>query len=160
MYERYADRVYSYLRARSTDDEDAADLTQQVFLKALDALPRYRAGRVPFAAWLFRIARNVAIDFHRRRRHTVAWDSIPEALHPACDGDGPARLERQEMADESGRAFADLAPDAREILVLRFGADLTVAEIAAVIGKSPAATRMRLIRALRTLKEHYDDIQP
>lgn len=69
LYHRYFERIHAYLRSRTGDAEDAADLTQQVFLQALDALPRYRHGRVPFAAWLFRIAHNVAIDHHRRRRH-------------------------------------------------------------------------------------------
>src|SRR5581483_12168401 len=78
LYLRYLDRVYWYLRARTPSEEDAADLTQQVFLHALAALPRYRQQNVPFAAWLFRIARNVAIDFNRRRRATVTWDALPE----------------------------------------------------------------------------------
>lgn len=74
LYQRYADRVYADLRARTSLPEDAADLTQQAFLQALDALPDYRPGRAPFAAWLFRIARNIAVDHHRRHRQTVTWD--------------------------------------------------------------------------------------
>ena len=87
LYDRYLDRVYSYARARTANEEDAADLAHQVFQRALEALPRYRAQSAPFAAWLFRIARNAAIDRHRRRRATVSWDFVPEALQPVADQD-------------------------------------------------------------------------
>src|SRR5688500_13466750 len=60
LYDRYYARIWRYLRARLGSDDDAADLTQQVFLQALDALPRYQERGLPFAAWLFRIARNAA----------------------------------------------------------------------------------------------------
>ncbi len=79
LYHMYVDRVYRYLLARTSSAEDAADLMQQVFLQALDALSKYRERSLPFAAWLFRIARNVAIDAHRRRQSTLGWDAVPLA---------------------------------------------------------------------------------
>jgi RNA polymerase sigma-70 factor (ECF subfamily) len=157
LYERYADRVYSYLRARTDNAEDAADLTQQVFLQALAALPRYKARKVPFAAWLFRIARNLAINFHQRRRKTVAWDLLPEFLQPMMQDDMFARMARGEEYARLAVLFGALDADTRELLVLRFAARLTAAEIASVTGKSVGATRMRLSRTLRALKEQYDD---
>src|SRR5579871_1609135 len=96
LYERYRERIYAYLRSRTTSEEDAADLTQHVFAQALDALPRYRAQQGTAGAWLFRIARNVAVDFHRRRRATVPWDLVPEALQPAAPEDPATGLIEQE----------------------------------------------------------------
>jgi RNA polymerase sigma-70 factor (ECF subfamily) len=154
LYERHVDRVYAYLRSRTASDDDAADLTQQVFMQALDALPRYRPRGVPFIAWLLRIARNAAINFHKRRHQATAWDLVPPALQPALWEDLGARVERNEMLE---RLFQRLDAESREILILRFGADLTVAEIAAVMGKSEGATRMRLVRTLRALRERYDE---
>lgn len=154
LYERHVDRVYAYLRSRTSGDEDAADLTQQVFLQALDALPRYRPSSAPFVAWLLRIARNAAINFHQRRRQTTAWDLLPAALQPRLSDDPGAQIERNEVLE---RLFVGLDAENREILILRFAADLTTAEIAAVLGKSEAAIRMRLVRTLRTLREQYDD---
>lgn len=157
LYERYVDRVHAYLRARTGDPDDAADLTQQVFLRALDALPRYRIGRTPVAAWIFRIARNVAVDFHRRRRDTVTWDLVPEALEPVALDDPFAAVIQTETLERLRARCMALDPGTRELLALRFAASLTIAEIAAVVGASKGATQMRLVRALRTLKESYHD---
>jgi len=155
LYERYIDRVYAYLRARTTTLEDAADLTQQVFMHALAALPRYRDGS--FAAWLFRIARNAAVDAHRRRRATVPWDLLPEALHPLAEDDAEAHLLAREARERVRFLVAALPPDKRELLALRYAARLSTAEIAAVIGKSEAATRQQLSRVLHALQEQYHD---
>src|SRR5436190_166256 len=82
LYQRYVARVYRFLRVRCRSADEAADLTQQVFLKMAQALPRYRERGAPFAAWLFRLARNTAIDHARRQRGTVPWDSLTQAAAP------------------------------------------------------------------------------
>ena len=96
LYERHVDRIYAYLRTRTRSPEDAADLTQHAFLQALRSLPRYRARSLPFAAWLFRIARNASINFHRDRRTTVAWEFLPEALQPPAAAQRAANGVEQE----------------------------------------------------------------
>ncbi len=92
LYGRYRDRIYAYIRLRTRTAEDAADLTQQAFLQALGALPQYRVQRGTFAAWLFRIAHNVATDDARRRRVTISWDLVPEALQPLAGDDTEAAV--------------------------------------------------------------------
>src|SRR5215469_12488766 len=97
LYQRYLPRVYHYVRARLETDEDAADLTQQIFLQALDALPSYQPRGAPFVAWLFQIARHAVIDAHRRRKNVVSWDALPVAFHPSLgDSDMDARLIHEE----------------------------------------------------------------
>jgi len=155
LYERYLGRVYAYLRARTRSIEDADDLTQHVFLQALQALPQYRAQKAPFAAWLFRIARNAATDYHRRHRSTVTWDLVPEALQPVDDQDMEAGIFQQEALTRLGTLFAALDAHKRELLVLRFTLRLTAAESAMVVGKSEAAVKKQLTRAMRTLEEQY-----
>jgi len=157
LYRRYRDQVYAYLRARTRTVDDAADLTQQVFLRALDALPRYRGGQDAFVAWLFRIARNAAINLQGRGHPTLSWESVPEALHPLADGDVAAGLLRQEDLARLHLLVAALPPDTQDLLALRFSAQLSTPAIAAVIGKSEAATRKRVSRAIRSLQEHYHD---
>lgn len=157
LYQRYRDRVYAYFRTRSGNDEDAADLTQQVFVQAIDALPRYRMRGAPFAAWLFRIARNVAANHHRRRRQTVDWDLLPEALHPSTDDDPAVQVVRRESAAWMRTVLEGCDPTTREMLALHFAAGLTVAETAAVVGKSEAAVKKHLTRTVCALKEQYHD---
>ncbi len=155
LYERYVTRVYRYLRARTRTEEDAADLTQQVFLRAFDAFPTYRAQDVPFAAWLFRIARNAVIDSHRRQRDTRSWDGLPEALQPTDTAGPEAAAIRAESLQRLGDLLLRLDAGKREMLALRFAGGLTAREIALVTGKSEAATKKQLTRTIHYLKEHY-----
>jgi RNA polymerase sigma-70 factor (ECF subfamily) len=157
LYQRYRDRVYAYLRARTRTAEDAADLTQQVFVKAIDALPRYRTRGVPFAAWLLRIAHNTAVNHHKQYRGTIAWDLLPESLHPPLDEDLEALVIQREIAAQLHAVLQDCDAGTREMLALHFAAGLTVAETAAVVGKSEAAVKKRLSRTIHALKEQYRD---
>jgi len=157
LYDRYIDRIYAYTRSRTSSDDDAADLTRQVFVRTLDALPRYRSEGVPFAAWLFRIARNATVDYRRRQRTAVAWDSVPEAQHPHDDLDPEDSILHLDDIERLRLLLRELEPETRELLALRFAARLTIAEIAAVIGKSEEATKKRILRALHSLKEQYHE---
>lgn len=153
LYQRYFARVYRYLRMRLEQEEDAADLTQQVFLKALDALPRYQARAAPFAAWLFTIARHVLADRFRRSHATTSLEAAAAAL---ADDQGPeeAVIQRETWA-QLAELLSTLDPAARDLLALRFAAGLNASEIAAVVGKRPDAIRKQLSRLLRSLKERY-----
>jgi RNA polymerase sigma-70 factor (ECF subfamily) len=158
LYQRYRHRVYAYLCTRLTNAEDAADLTQQVFLQALTALPRYRPSAVPFGVWLFRIARNAATDLQRKQqRSAVTWEAMPDEALPRADHDVEAEVVQREALDHLQATLRTLDPATRDLLMLRFAARLTAAEIGAVIGKSTAATSKRLQRALQTLKEQYHE---
>jgi RNA polymerase sigma-70 factor (ECF subfamily) len=157
LYQRYRDRIYAYLRTRARTSEDAADLTQQVFLQALDALPRYRSGRAPFVAWLVRIARNVAASYHKRHRQTIAWDLVPESLQPLAEDDLDARVAQREDAARLHAVLSACDAGTREVLALHFAARLTVAETAAAVGKSEAAVKKQLTRTIHVLKEQYHE---
>jgi len=155
LYERYLPRVYRYARARSAGVDDAEDLTQAIFLRALAALPAYRPRGVPFAAWLFRIARNAVTDSHRRRRESVTWDGLPEAFQRGEAGDPAAFALRREQIDTLRELLRNLAPEKRELLALRFAAGLSSAEIAHATGRSEAAVKKQLSRTIQRLQEQF-----
>lgn len=155
LYSRFALRVYRYIRAHAHSDDEAADLTQQVFLRALDNLPGYRDRGAPFAAWLFQIARNIAIDAARRRRPTIAWDALPEALHPTTESDLEATVLRDEALARLRALVGRLDAEKRELLALRFAGQLSAPEIATVVGKSPDAVKRQLTRIVHALKEQF-----
>lgn len=154
LYQHYFARVYRYLRMRVQQEEDAADLAQQVFLQVLDGLPHYHSRGAPFAAWLFTIARNVLAGSFRRRPATQSLEASGDL---AADQELEANLLRRETHEQLAKLLDTLDPAARDLLALRFAAGLTAPEIAATIGKRPDAVRKQLSRLLQTLKEQYHD---
>ncbi len=157
LYDRYVTRVYQFLRSRTENPEDAADLTQQVFERALNGICGYDERKASFDAWLFGIARHAAIDAQRRRRGTASWDLLPEILQgSATTADDPEDLVlRREALSYLQTLLAEIGPEKREILWLRFVLGLSVNEVAAVVGKSPAAVHKQINRTLQSLEERY-----
>ncbi len=151
LYEAFAPRLRRFLRYQVSDVDTAEDLLQQVFVKMIEALPRYRAHGVPFAAWVFRIARNLVIDT-RRTAHPAAPIELAED-HPAQD-EGPERT--AERADDRARlmvALDGLPADQRDVLIWRFFGELSPMETASAMGRSTEAVRSlqhRAVLALRT----------
>ena len=158
LYRRELPRIYRYLRARTGSAAEAEDLSQQVFLKALQALPRYQQRGLPLAAWLCRIARNLAHDAVRQSRQVVAfsWDQLPEERQGGAEAGPESIVLRRESLERLGALVAELDDDKRDLLALRVAAGLSIREIAAAAGKSEAAVRKQLERTLKRLKEQYD----
>ncbi len=148
VYERHRTPVYRYLRGRTTSDEEAADLAATTFERAIAALDSYRpAGSGP-RAWLFRIARNLAIDASRRDRPALGVDVDAREDEPArrrLEGD----LELMDLVQR-------LPGPQRDAVLLRYAGGLTAAEIGHVIGKGPDAVQKLIQRALATLREAYE----
>ena len=157
LYLRYRERVYRYVRTRLASDEDAADLTQQIFLQAMIALPKYRQRGVPFAVWLFRIARYAAINLSSRQPERVSWDALPETvLFIGTVEPGPEEfVMRQEALGYLRELLSSLNAEKRELLALRFAAGLNSIQIAALVGKKPEAVKKQINRLLQSFREHY-----
>lgn len=157
LYEQHLASIYSYLLARCGRADDAADRAQQVFTQALAALPRYRQQGIPASVWLFRIAHNLVVDFHRRDRAAVAWEGLTESERPVAADDVEATVIGRAEVEKLGLALARLSPDKRDLLALRFAAGLTVREIAAVLDRRDAAVRSELRRLLQALHRELSD---
>ena len=150
LYVRHRSPVYRYLRTRTTDGDDAADLTALTFERAFVAIARYRPGGAGVRAWLVGIARNASIDHGRRRL------AAPRPERPSDPDEGlEARFVADEAASELRGRVAALSPDQRDAIVLRFAAGLTAGEIGNVLGKSEAASQKLVSRGLTALKEAY-----
>jgi RNA polymerase sigma-70 factor (ECF subfamily) len=155
VYELYFARVYRYLRMRVEHESDAEDLTQQVFLQALNALPRYEIRDTPFAAWLFTIARRALADHGQRARRRLAPIALDVAPEMVDEQDMERDLLRRESYEQLARLLATLDPTERDLLALRFAGGLDATEIAAIFGKRHDAIWKQLRRLLHTLKEQY-----
>ncbi len=160
LFDHYHLPIYRYIASRVQRPADAEDLTQLVFVKALEALPRYESRGIPLGGWLFRLARNSVID-HVRTRHDHA--DLDAAAGHAGPGAGPdevtvARLELDEVAD----ALASLTDEQRETIALRFFAGLSAREAAEVMGKQEGTVRGLQFRAIAALRRRLgiDDETP
>lgn len=152
LYEAYFSRVYRYILARTGQEADAEDVTAEVFLKVLGALPGFRWREAPFSAWLFRIAYNAVVDHHRR--NGVRGDQVELPFALTVSDAGPEELvERMLTADEIRRAAVRLTEAQRQVLQLRFAAGLSLAETAKVLGKSIGNVKATQHHALARLKK-------
>ena len=150
VFDHYHRPVYRYIASRVHRPADAEDLTQLVFVKALEALPRYESRGIPFGGWLFRLARNTVID-HVRTRHDHA-DLDAAAGHAGGDaGPDEVTVARQEL-DEVAAAMATLTDDQRDAIALRFFAGLSAREAAEVMGKQEGTIRGLQFRAIAALR--------
>jgi len=150
IFDHYHEPIYRFIASRVHRPSDAEDLTQHVFVKALEALPRYQSRGIPFGGWLFRLARNAVIDHVRTRHDHAELDSIIEWTHGDAGPDEIAVV-RQEL-DAVGAALAGLTDEQREAIELRFFAGLSARETAEAMGKQEGTVRGLQFRAIAALR--------
>lgn len=157
LYHQYHLRIYRYLHAHLKNDDDAADLTQQVFFQVWMRLPTYQPTKGSFSTWLFSIARHRLIDFLRAMRTSISWETLYEIAITDLD---PAEIVISAEIIAQVKALIDaLSPEERELLALRFAARLSIAAIAHLIGKSEEATKKQLSRLIQRLQERYHRLE-
>lgn len=150
IYDRYFERIYRFVYARVGNHPDTEDITGQVFLKMLDGLPGYRVRGVPFATWLYRVARNVLIDRHRRAKPATA-ELHPHVADPEPRTDPAVVLQTSEDRRRLSGALEQLTDDQRQVIVLRFIDNLDVKRVAQIMRRRPGAIHSTQHRALATL---------
>lgn len=154
LYNRYFERVYGYLRALLRDSHEAEDVTQEVFTKVFEVLPRYERRRQPFRAWLFTIVRNHAVSQLRRRRQIEVAD--PDELrreHEPAEGAEAELPVLQWLTDRDLMLFVERLPlTQRQVLLLRYGMEMKAVEVAEILELSPAQVRSLQRHALAFLR--------
>lgn len=158
LYERYVDRIYSYIIYRTGDTHEAEDLTARVFYRALAHIRAYRQRGLPFAAWLYRIAHNLVANWHRdrSRRRDLRLDDI---VGIAEKSDGPEHLaERDEQARVLLDAIRRLPDERQQLLFLKFVDDLSNAEIAQIMARSEGSIKSLYHRTLIALRNELSNL--
>jgi RNA polymerase sigma-70 factor (ECF subfamily) len=151
IYDGYAESIYRYAYRFVGDASLAEDLTSEVFLKLLQVLGTSRAPREQLQGWLYRVARNLAVDWFRRQAKGVSF-SLNEELTPG--GASPAtRLERQQLHERLREAISKLTPSQQQVIVLRFGEGRNIREIGHLMGKSEGAVKLIQYRAMKRLRK-------
>jgi RNA polymerase sigma-70 factor (ECF subfamily) len=149
LYARYAQRVYGYCARILGSRYDAQDVFQETFLRFWQSAQQERTmTNVP--AFLLRIARNLCLNFKRDNRPVAELD---EEVYASPTPSPVAEVERQEFSTLLHRAMAQLPLEYREALVLREQLGLSYAEIAALVGASESAVKVRVFRAKEKLRQ-------
>ena len=151
LYSRYYQSIYRYFYYRSGDAQTAEDLTADVFLKMVEAIPGYRIEATPFHAWLFQIARNLAIDhFRRNSAHPVT------PIHENMDTPAPdveSTLEIHLNSRSLAEALSQIDENQRDVLLMRFIEGMPISEAARVLHKTEDAIKALQRRGLTALRQ-------
>jgi RNA polymerase sigma-70 factor (ECF subfamily) len=150
IFDEYAGPLYRFIASRVSRPSDAEDLTQLVFVKALEALPRYEARGIPFGGWLFRLARNAIIDQIRTRRDHLSL--VVATTRESEEASPEAMASLRDDLDRVAAALRELTDDQREVIELRFFAGLSVAEAAEAMGRQEGTIRGLQFRAIGALR--------
>ena len=151
IYERHVSTVFQYAYTLLGNRSEAEDLTAEAFLRALQAIRRYRWTGRPVSAWLLTIARNLGINQLRRKKRTKEILRLVPVTIPR----DPAEVGSASDVDirECRRAILSLGPVDRDVVILRFILGLDYPQVAQVLGKSVNNVRVMQCRALRRLRE-------
>jgi RNA polymerase sigma-70 factor (ECF subfamily) len=149
LYVNHLAMIYRYVFFRVGDEREAEDLTEEVFVRAWESLAKYQSAGTRFASWLYRIAHNLTVDYHRRQMPMSLSDPRLEQLPAADNTERVADHDRTIAALVA--AIRQLDDSEQAVVILRFVEGLSHQETAATIGKSLEASRVIQYRALAKL---------
>jgi RNA polymerase sigma-70 factor, ECF subfamily len=153
LYGRYVNQIYNYIYYRTGNSHDAEDLTERVFMRAMNHIQKYNDRGLPFSSWLYRIAHNLVANWHRDngRRREIPLDDV--VVHFAHGEHPESSLVREEEQASLLRMIRKLPPDRQHLLILKFVEGLSNAEIGQIMGKTEGAVKSLYHRTLLTLRD-------
>jgi RNA polymerase sigma-70 factor (ECF subfamily) len=158
LYDRHFQQIYRFVYSRVREQTAAEDVTSEIFMKALKAMPRYQDTGRPFVAWLYQIAVNAIADRYRALRPAQPLDDFHDLAIA-----GPALEDLAAHRDELRRIWTlveQLPPQQKTALVLKFQQDLKIEDIAVAMGKSPGAVKLLIHRGVSRLRQDADALRP
>lgn len=151
LYEHYFSKVYRYVNARLANSEDAEDVTTEIFLRLIDNIGKFTFRGLPFGAWVFRIARNEVVSFVRRQKVRGVSAELHEGI-PDGSPDHTLEIETQLTIAVVREATERLPEAQRQVISLRFGAGLSVAETAEALKKTENNVKVLQHKAIAKLQ--------
>ncbi|UCD10186.1 MAG: RNA polymerase sigma factor [Dehalococcoidales bacterium] len=151
LYDIYADRIYRHIFYRTSNINDAQDLTQEVFVKAWQGLPKYKRTKIPFAGWLFTISHNRIIDYYRTKKDFIYLNN---EIIIEDHAKNPQKLVDEEFTQqEVRRAILQLPEEQQQVIMMSLIEGFKYSEIAATLDKSEGNIRVIIHRALKKMRE-------
>ncbi len=151
IYESYFPPIYQYIRLRVNDRHEAEDLASEVFLKFVKALRGPNAPRHSLRGWLFKVARNSIATHHSRIKQQPEIE-LDEWFAAPSDHDPEVVFLRNLSIHVVHEAMRNLTGEQQEVLVLRFGQQLSLEETADIMGKSVGAIKTMQFRAVESMR--------
>lgn len=155
LYDLYVKRIYRFVFFKVSGHEEAEDITSEVFLRAWNYLSEGKE-ILSFSGLLYRTARNCIIDLYRSKSYQanpLLLSELPEGIEPSDLGAAAEKISNTMGADEIIKAIKKMKQEYQEILTLKYVDELSVVEIAEIVGKGNIAVRVTLHRALKRLKK-------
>jgi RNA polymerase sigma-70 factor (ECF subfamily) len=152
IYEDYFPPIYNFIRLRVDDRQLAEDLASEVFVKLVDAMRGRNAPRHSLRGWLFKVARNLIHDHYRQNRQ-ITIEALEEWIPAPMDDDLESQLIRSISTEHARHALRMLVPDQQEVLILRFGQNLSLQETADIMGRNANAIKALQFRAVNALRQ-------
>lgn len=151
LYDHYLPKIYRFVLLKVSYREEAEDLAHQTFLKAWENISQYDLRGYSFGSWLYQIARNATIDYYRKSRPQV---SIEAAAELPFEGDFlqqsiDSKIEWTKLTE----GIKKLKDTEQDVLIMRFVQDLSLKDVAEILGKSEGAVKLIQHRAIRNLKK-------
>ncbi|HLG25332.1 MAG TPA: sigma-70 family RNA polymerase sigma factor, partial [Candidatus Gracilibacteria bacterium] len=154
LYDLYFPKIFAFVRAKTNNRDDAEDLVSEVFMKALENIPNYEWRGIPFAAWLFTIARNTLNNYYVKSGKTKHSD-LEEARLVVEDEQQVSphkKAAQEELAEQVRAVLAELPEKELNVVQLKFFAQLNNREIVHVTGLSESNVAVILFRTLKKIK--------
>ena len=157
LYEQYLPKIFRYIQYKVNNVQMTEDLTSAVFEKALTNFSKYSSAKAAFSTWIFSIAHNVVIDHYRAqgRRRTVSLDEATEIS--STDLSPEEELVRKEELKKLRVSLSGLSGEEQEIISLKFGSELNNRQIAKMLGLSESNVGTKLYRAVRKLRDGFQE---
>jgi RNA polymerase sigma factor (sigma-70 family) len=157
LYEQYLPKVFQYVNYRVGKRTIAEDLTSDIFNKALSGFARYDSAKAAFSTWIFSIARNILIDYYRRRSREQKFQKVVDPDIPAPSVSPEEEASRSEVISKLRECFSRLKANEQELISLKFSSEMTNREIARITGLSESNVGTILCRALRKLRDEFTE---
>ena len=154
LYEAYFDKIYRYIVVRIGDRTEAEDMTQQVFLKALQSISSFKWKGAPFSAWLYRIAHNQVVDHLRKKskRPVMPLDESLNVSNGKKESNPETMTEHSFNIEQLLAAASKLTEAQRQVISLRFTSELPTAQVAKIMGKSEGAIKALQHSAIQAMR--------
>jgi RNA polymerase sigma-70 factor, ECF subfamily len=151
LYDLYADRIYRHIYYRTSNADDARDLTQEVFTKAWQVLPKYKRTNTPFIGWLFTISHNRVVDYYRTKKDHAYLNT---EIDMGDQGSNPENLIESEFTQqEVRRAILQLPEEQQQVILMSFIEGFEYPEIAAALHKTEGNIRVMMHRGLKKMRD-------